>query len=93
MKNPKICVIGLGYVGLPLAVRFAEHFKVIGFDISEKRINELNNGIDRTGEIKKEDFEKINDNIIFTNDEKRIKEGNVIIITVPTRQQKIKNQI
>jgi len=38
MKNPKICVIGLGYVGLPLAVRFAEHFKVIGFDISEKEL-------------------------------------------------------
>lgn len=90
MKNPKICVIGLGYVGLPLAVRFAEHFTVIGFDISERRIKELNNGIDRTGEVKKEDFEKINGNIVFTNDEKKIKEGNVIIITVPTPTTKDK---
>ena len=90
MNNLKICIVGLGYVGLPLAVRFAEHFKVIGFDINEKRINELNNGVDKTGEIKKEDFEKIGNNITFTNNEKMIKEGDVIIITVPTPTTKDK---
>jgi UDP-N-acetyl-D-galactosamine dehydrogenase len=51
MINPKICLIGLGYVGLPLAVAFAEKFQVIGFDISFARIQELEDGRDITLEI------------------------------------------
>jgi UDP-N-acetyl-D-mannosaminuronate dehydrogenase len=46
LKNKTISIIGLGYVGLPLAVAFAKKYKVIGFDISQKRIDELNKGID-----------------------------------------------
>ena len=46
-----ISVIGLGYVGLPLAVEFAKHFKVVGFDVNRKRIDELNKGIDHTLEV------------------------------------------
>jgi UDP-N-acetyl-D-mannosaminuronate dehydrogenase len=49
--NSKICLIGLGYVGLPLAVAFSEKFKIVGFDISQSRISELNNGHDKTLEI------------------------------------------
>ncbi|WP_456472352.1 hypothetical protein [Methanocaldococcus sp.] len=55
-ENIKICVVGLGYVGLPLALKFAEHFKVIGFDINKERIEELRNGFDRNREFKEEDF-------------------------------------
>ena len=51
MQAPRIVVVGLGYVGLPLAVALAEHFAVIGFDIDAGRIAELRGGHDRTGEI------------------------------------------
>jgi len=50
-NNKKICLVGLGYVGLPLAVAFADKFQVIGFDISYDRIQELENGHDKTLEI------------------------------------------
>ena len=49
----KIAVIGLGYVGLPLAVEFGKKFQTIGYDLNSKRINELNQGFDHTGEISK----------------------------------------
>ena len=51
MNNQNICLIGLGYVGLPLAIAFAEKFQVVGFDVSNERIHELENGHDRTLEI------------------------------------------
>ncbi len=54
MSTDKIAIIGLGYVGLPLAVAFAGKYKVVGFDINESRINELNNGHDRTLEVEDE---------------------------------------
>ena len=50
-NNINICLIGLGYVGLPLAVAFAEKFKVVGFDIDESRIGDLKTGIDKTLEV------------------------------------------
>ena len=56
MSNPKICLVGLGYVGLPLAVAFAEKFQVIGFDIHQPRINDLKNGVDSTLETTSEEF-------------------------------------
>ena len=54
--NNKIAVIGLGYVGLPLAIEFGKKFNTVGFDINENRITELNNKFDCTGEITAEDF-------------------------------------
>ena len=87
----KICVVGLGYVGLPLAINFAKHFKVIGFDINEKRISKLKQGNDETKEFKKEDFESVKENIEFTTDEEKIKDSDIIIITVPTPTTKHKN--
>ena len=54
MENKKIGIIGLGYVGLPLAVAFSKKYKVIGYDTNEKRVNELNSGIDFTLEVESE---------------------------------------
>ncbi|MCD6434565.1 MAG: nucleotide sugar dehydrogenase [Candidatus Diapherotrites archaeon] len=82
----RIAVVGLGYVGLPLAVAFAKHYYVIGYDINEKRIKELNNAHDRTNEISKKELEKLLNEakIEFTADEKRLKEADFVIICVPT---------
>jgi len=83
MKD-KICLIGLGYVGLPLAVAFAEKFKVVGFDISQSRINELENGHDRTLEIEDNLLSSVKSNITYTADIRDIKDCNIYIVTVPT---------
>ncbi len=81
-KNINIAIIGLGYVGLPLANEFSKKFKVVGFDINKSRIHELKSGIDLTNELDSKDI--INSKILFTSDEKDIKECNIYIITVPT---------
>ncbi|GAB6072758.1 hypothetical protein JCM14244_11350 [Venenivibrio stagnispumantis] len=81
-KNEKICVVGLGYVGLPLAVLFNEKYNVIGFDINPKRIEELKQGYDRTREVEPEKLK--NCSIEFTTNPEKISEAKVIIITVPT---------
>ena len=60
--SKKIAIIGLGYVGLPLAVEFAKKFKVVGFDINQTRLSELNSGLDKTLEI---DSENLNSGIYF----------------------------
>ena len=83
MKNIKISVIGLGYVGLPLAIEFSKHYNVTGFDIDEERINELSNDFDRTDEVTPQTL-KHSKNIIYTSDKDKIKDSNVYIITVPT---------
>ncbi|RUM50236.1 MAG: hypothetical protein DSY47_02180 [Hydrogenothermus sp.] len=82
MDNVKICVVGLGYVGLPLAVLLDKKYKVIGFDINPKRIDELKNNYDRTREVTQEELK--NCNIEFTDNPEKISKANVIIITVPT---------
>ena len=77
----KLALVGLGYVGMPIAVEFAKHVKVIGFDINEKRINEYASGIDATNEV----GEAIkNTTVQFTADPKRLKEARFIIVAVPT---------
>lgn len=84
MKN-KICVIGLGYVGLPLAHAFSEKYEVVGFDISKWRIDELSSGHDRTLELSKEQVnEAIKNGMKFTLDTNDIKDCNIYIVTVPT---------
>ncbi len=82
--NNKICLIGLGYVGLPLAVAFAEKFKVIGFDINQSRISELEDGYDRTLEIEDDLLSSVKNNITYTSDIQDIKSCNIYIVTVPT---------
>ncbi|MCG3672236.1 Vi polysaccharide biosynthesis UDP-N-acetylglucosamine C-6 dehydrogenase TviB [Aliarcobacter butzleri] len=81
----KICVIGLGYVGLPLAHAFSAKYEVVGFDISKWRIDELSTGYDRTLELTENQVkEAIKNGMKFTLDINEIKECNVYIITVPT---------
>lgn len=82
----EIAVIGLGYVGLPLAVEFGKKFKTIGFDIDENRINELKDGNDITFEIEKKILKKTLKNNLFyvSNDIEDIRHANVYIVTVPT---------
>ena len=59
MNNPKIAIIGLGYVGLPLAAAFAFKYEVVGFDINTKRIIQLNSGLDATNELTTEQLNKV----------------------------------
>lgn len=77
----KLALVGLGYVGMPIAVEFAKHINVIGFDINKKRIEEYRNGIDSTNEV----GEAIkNTTVDFTADSARLKEAKFIIVAVPT---------
>ncbi len=83
MSNKKIAVIGLGYVGLPLAVEFSKKREVVGFDINKDRINDLEKGIDITGELNKQEL-KENLFITYTTNLDDLKECSIFIITVPT---------
>ena len=77
MKNKTVCIVGLGYVGLPLAEAFSSHLKTIAFDIDEakvKRLSESNN----------------EDNIEFTSDQSKIKQADFVLICVPTPVTKSK---
>lgn len=77
----KLALVGLGYVGMPIAVEFAKHINVIGFDINEKRVNEYRNGIDATNEV----GEAIKDTTVeFTADPTKLKEARFIVVAVPT---------
>lgn len=77
----KLALVGLGYVGMPIAVEFAKHIPVIGFDINEKRISEYQNGIDSTNEVG-DAIKKTT--VDFTADPSRLKEAKFIIVAVPT---------
>ena len=77
----KLALVGLGYVGMPIAVEFAKHIKVIGFDINEKRIQEYQNGIDSTNEVG-EAIKKTT--VEFTADASKLKDAKFIIVAVPT---------
>ncbi len=81
----KICVIGLGYVGLPLAHAFSSKYEVVGFDISQYRIDELSSGYDRTLELTENQVkEAIKNGMKFSLDINDIKDCNIYIVTVPT---------
>jgi len=78
----KIGIIGLGYVGLPLAVEFSKKYSTIGFDVNTDRIHQLKNGDDLTLEVQKEDL--IRAQIYYTTNPEKIKDCNIYIVTVPT---------
>ena len=85
MNNPKIGVIGLGYVGLPLAAAFASKYQVIGFDINEKRINELNKGFDSTNELTHGTTKQSNrSSLKLTTALEDVSDCTTFIVTVPT---------
>jgi len=89
-KVNKICIIGLGYVGLPLLIEFSKYHKVIGFDTDIQRVMELRNFFDRNNEFKKSELKKIK-NIEFTSDTKILDNCNIYIVTVPTPVKKNKS--
>jgi UDP-N-acetyl-D-glucosamine/UDP-N-acetyl-D-galactosamine dehydrogenase len=81
-KNLQVAIIGLGYVGLPLALAFSRKYETIGFDINENRISDLKLGFDETHEVAENEL--LQSNITFTSSSKKIEGCNVYIITVPT---------
>ncbi len=81
-KKKKLAVLGLGYVGLPIALEFASKIDVIGFDINEERLEKMRNGIDPSGELSTEQFK--NKSIEFSSSLDKLKEASFFIVTVPT---------
>ena len=79
-----LVVVGLGYVGLPLAIKFAKHFSIIGYDINKDRIVELQKGFDKNNDVTNSEFKEVSKNINFTTDAKEIAKGDIVIISVPT---------
>jgi UDP-N-acetyl-D-galactosamine dehydrogenase len=95
ITEKKIAIIGLGYVGLPLAVAFAEKYKVIGFDVNSQRVEDLNNGFDSTLEIENQmlttvlDIDNSKDlGLFITTDKELLNVCNIYIVTVPTPTDK-----
>lgn len=92
IHQQKIAVIGLGYVGLPLAIEFSKKFNVLGFDINASRIQELNEGHDRTQEANLEELKTVikssnqvqSTGLIFSNNQQLFSDYNIFIVTVPT---------
>ncbi len=82
--NHQVCIVGLGYVGLPLAVASAKKYQTLGFDINDSRIKELSTGIDRTGEVAEEELVAISSRLRLTSSIEDIRESNFYVITVPT---------
>jgi UDP-N-acetyl-D-galactosamine dehydrogenase len=81
-KEAKLALVGLGYVGLPIALEFAKTVKVVGFDINEKRVDLMRNGIDPSRELANSDFE--DKDILFTSNMADLKDVNFFIVAVPT---------
>ena len=78
-----IAVVGLGYVGLPLAVEFGRHYTTIGFDLSQKKIDAYSSGVDPTGEVKPEEL-AASKGLEYTSDPKALKRADFIVVAVPT---------
>ena len=79
----KIAIVGLGYVGLPIAIEFGKYFKTIGFDISKTKIQSFKKNLDPNKEVSSSEFYKAK-NLTFTNSSTKLSKANIIIITVPT---------
>ena len=91
MAKTKLAIVGLGYVGLPLAVAFAKKYAVVGFDIKKERINELKNGYDVNSEVETNSLQiamKTNNDdaigLLLTSNEQALQNANIFIVTVPT---------
>ena len=89
MREDHIGIIGLGYVGLPLAVEFGKKFKTLGFDVNSSRIDELESGIDITLETESSDIESAK-KLSFSSDTNALEDPNIYIVTVPTPIDKAK---
>ena len=86
LENTRIAVIGLGYVGLPLALAYSQHYPTIGYDLNAKRVSELQNGNDQTGEADPQELKQAvqQHHLTLTTDENMLDKANVFIVTVPT---------
>jgi UDP-N-acetyl-D-glucosamine/UDP-N-acetyl-D-galactosamine dehydrogenase len=83
VQDATVCVVGLGYVGLPLAVGFAQaDHRVIGFDVDESKVETLRNGVDTTGDLSDEDI--LDGDVTYTTDATAIEEADYVLVTVPT---------
>lgn len=85
LRDGRAClaVIGLGYVGFPLAVHFGQHFKTIGYDSNQKRVDQLNHGVDFTHEIESDQIDKA-DKLVLTSDPESLRRCQVYVVAVPT---------
>jgi UDP-N-acetyl-D-glucosamine/UDP-N-acetyl-D-galactosamine dehydrogenase len=81
-KSKSLCVVGLGYVGLPIALEFAKNFRVVGFDINQERVDLMRKGIDPSKELDSSAFE--NCDIVFTSNEADLKDVGFYVVAVPT---------
>jgi len=81
-KSKSLCVVGLGYVGLPIALEFAKNFRVVGFDINQERVDLMRKGVDPSKELEATAFE--NCDITFTSDESELKDVGFYVVAVPT---------
>lgn len=98
LSESRIAVIGLGYVGLPLAVEFGKKFPTVGFDINSNRVSELSRGVDSTLEVKDDDLKNVlsssqdiqkgNNGLLVTTDQEELNGCNVFVVTVPTPTDK-----
>jgi UDP-N-acetyl-D-galactosamine dehydrogenase len=99
-SNKKITILGLGYVGLPLAVEFAKKYRVVGFDINEKRISELKSGVDKTLEVEDDHLTSVltsdseaQTGLFISSNLEDIKDSNIYIVTVPTPTDELKRPV
>ena len=99
-SEDKIAIIGLGYVGLPLAVEFAKQFLVVGFDINKQRINELNSGVDKTLEVENDNLKSVltkdlnsKKGLYITDNIEALAVANIYIVTVPTPTDELKRPV
>ena len=90
-QQPVIAVIGLGYVGLPLAAAYSAQYRVIGYDINEERVNQLNDGIDATNEVSADVLKgainatSSNEGLTLTHNPNNLAEATIFIVTVNSR--------
>ena len=90
VEKTRIAIIGLGYVGLPLAVEFGKKFRTVGFDINEARVSELLGGTDSTMEVTSTQLQG-SKHLLFSSEIEQIKDCNIFIVTVPTPIDQHKN--
>ena len=89
-EHTRIAIIGLGYVGLPLAVEFGRQFRTVGFDVNDTRVNELLAGVDSTLEVAAEELNE-STHLLFSTELQEIEDCNIFIVTVPTPIDKHRN--
>jgi UDP-N-acetyl-D-galactosamine dehydrogenase len=89
LEDQRICIVGLGYVGLPLAVEFARRHRVIGFEVDQTKVEQLKSGFDRMREVTEDDLKSVH--IDYTTDAAMIGEADYVIVCVPTPIDKNNN--